>query len=413
MLFKLAWNSFLHRKKTLSLIIVSLAISLIMLLSLNLMKSEIKRSFYSSVSGTDLIVGARGGSLNLLLYSVFHIGDSMQPIDWRSFNKLRRDNTVAWAIPLTLGDSHKGYRVVATSDSFLKHYRYGESQSLTLDVGRGFNPASHYSKEIFEVVLGASVAKKLGYSLGDDIVVSHGLAAVSFNNHQKNPLRVVGIIKATGTPVDQALYVDTNVLALLHDNSEYSAGAVLPNPDKVSSVLLGLKTRLSTFSMQRNINEFKGEPLQAILPGVVLTELWSTLEFVEKILWIMAVLLVFSSLLAMVTVLLASMQERQRELAIVRVLGGGIFTVGALVLIEVFIVVLLSSAAALIATQVIIYASQPLWLQYLGFPLSGSVYNAASLLLISIFTAVALLAALMPAIFMSRRNLVINLAQRH
>lgn len=413
MLFKLAFNSFLHRKNTLTPIVISLVISLVMLLSLNLMKSEIKRSFYSTVSGTDLIVGARGSSLNLLLYSVFHLGNAMQPIDWRSFNKLQRDSSVAWAIPLTLGDSHQGYRVVGTDESFLQHYRYSENRPLVVEVGQGFQSAAVYSEGIFEVVLGAEVAKQLHYSLGDELVISHGLAATSFNHHQRNPLRVVGILGATGTPVDQAIYMDTKVLELLHDRTDYNPGDVLPIPDNVSSVLLGLTSRLTTFAMQKNVNEFKGEPLQAILPGVVLAQLWSLLAFVERILWAMAVLLVFSSLLGMVTVLLASMQERRRELAIVRVLGGGFFTVSALVLLEVLIIVLLSSGLALLITQFILHISQPFWLQYLGFALSGSVYNSGSFGLVVVFTAAALLIALVPAVLMSRRNLVSNLAHRH
>lgn len=412
-LFKLAWRSFLHRRKTMSLIVVSLFISFIMLLSLQLLKTELKRSFYSGVSGTDLIVGARGSSLNLLLNSVFHLGDAIQPMDWRSFNKLRQDRSVAWAIPIALGDSHRGSRVVGTSTDFFSHYRYADGRNLALEKGRAFTAVDSYSKDAFEVVLGAGIARELNYQLGDTIVVSHGLAAVSFKQHQQNPLRVVGVLATTGTSVDQGLYVDISVLELLHLTGEYSVGAKLPNPDKISSVLVGLKSKLSTFSLQRKINEFRGEPLQAILPGVTLSELWRLLEQVERILWAMAVLLMLSSLMAMVSVLLASMQERQRELAIIRVLGGGFFTLTSLLLIEVFIVVLLSSVLALASTQILLSLTESLWLSYLGFPLSGSVFSQESLILIATFTAASLLAALIPAVLASRRSLASGLTLRH
>tara|TARA_B110000116_G_scaffold246914_1_gene238976 strand:- start:567 stop:1820 length:1254 start_codon:yes stop_codon:yes gene_type:complete len=412
MLIRFAWFSFWHRRKTLSLIIFSLMVSLIMLLSLNTLQAELKRSFNNSISTTDLIVGARGGSLNLLLYSIFHIGDSMQPIDWRSYSKIQHDKKVSWAIPLTLGDSHRGHRVVGTTEDFFKYYRYGERRSLVMQYGRSFESSSQYSDNQFEVVIGAHVARTLGYSIGASVVVSHGLAAVSFNNHQQDPLRVVGILEMTGTPVDQALYVSVQALELLHDNRDYSIGDELPIPSKVSSVLLGLESRLSIFSLQKKINEFRGEPLQAILPGVTLTELWTLLGHVEKILWVMAGLLLFSSLLAMITVLLASMQERQRELAIVRVLGGGLYTITALLLFEIFIVVLFSSLLALIGTQLLISVSQSLWMDYLGFPISGSVFNTKSLLLMAIFGSAALVVTLIPAVLASRRSLSAGLVLR-
>ena len=412
MLIKVAWFSFWHRRKTLSLIILSLMVSLIMLLSLNTLQAELKRSFNNSISATDLIVGARGGSLNLLLYSIFHIGDSMQPIDWRSYSKIKHDKKVSWAIPLTLGDSHRGHRVVGTTEDFFKYYRYGDRQSLVMQSGRNFQSSSQYSDHQFEVVIGAHVARTLGYSIGDSVVVSHGLAAVSFKNHQQDPLRVVGIIEMTGTPVDQALYVSVQALELLHDNRDYSIGDELPTPGKVSSVLLGLESRLSIFALQKKINEFRGEPLQAILPGVTLTELWTLLGHVENILWVMAALLLFSSLLAMVTILLASMQERQRELVIVRVLGGGFYTITALLLFEILIVVLISSLLALLGTQLLISISQYLWMDYLGFPVLGSVFNKDGLLLIAIFGLAALVVTLIPAVLASRRSLSTGLVLR-
>lgn len=413
MLVKVAWLSFCHRRKTLGLIIASLVISLTMLISLNVLQAELKKSFHSSVSSTDLIVGARGGSLNLLLYSIFHIGDSMQPMDWRSYKKLKNNKSVAWSIPITLGDSHRGHRVVGTLNDFFTYYRYGERRSLSLDQGRLFEPVENYSDRIFEVVIGAQVARKLGYIVGDQIVVSHGLSAISFNQHKANPLRVVGILSPTGTPVDQALYMNSQVLELLHDRRSYNEGDKLPNPSQLSSVLLGLESRLSIFSLQKKINEFRGEPLQAILPGVALSELWRLLAVIEKILWAMSALLLCSSLFSMVTVLLASMQERQRELALLRVLGAGFYTLMVLLLFEVVFVVLFSCVLALIGGQLLLSASQSIWVEYLGFPLSGSVFKSNSVLLMLCFCAMALLVAFIPALIASRRSLAAGLSFRH
>ena len=302
--------------------------------------------------------------------------------------------------------------MVGTTEDFFKHYRYGDRRSLAMQSGRNFESSSQYTDSQFEVVIGAQVAHALGYKLGDSVVVSHGLAAVSFKMHQQDPLRVVGVLAMTGTPVDQALYVSVQALELLHDNYDYSVGDELPTPTKITAILLGLESRLSIFALQKKINEFRGEPLQAILPGVTLTELWNLLGHVEKILWVMAALLLFSSLLAMITVLLASMQERQRELAIVRVLGGGFYTITALLLFEIFIVVLFSSLLALIGTQLLISVSQYLWINDLGFSVSGSVFNKNSLLLMTIFGLAALVVTLIPAVLASRRSLSAGLVLR-
>ncbi len=95
-------------------------------------------SFASTISGTDLIVGARSGSVNLLLYSVFRIGNATNNIRWDSFEHFATNPQVKWAIPISLGDSHRGYRVMGTNDSYFEHYQYGRQQNLELASGRAF-----------------------------------------------------------------------------------------------------------------------------------------------------------------------------------------------------------------------------------------------------------------------------------
>ena len=129
---KLAWKSLMNRKATAILTIMTVAISVVLLLGVERIRTQAKDSFANTISGTDLIVGGRSGQVNLLLYSVFRIGNATNNIDWKSYQEFAHHRAVDWAIPISLGDSHKGFRVMGTNHSYFEHYKYGSKQPLTL-----------------------------------------------------------------------------------------------------------------------------------------------------------------------------------------------------------------------------------------------------------------------------------------
>jgi len=185
-LFKLSAKSLANRKFTATLVVLSVCFSVFLLLAVEKLRHEAKSSFTSTVSGTDLIVGARSGSIQLLLYSVFRIGNATNNISWESYSSIAAHPSVAWAIPISLGDSHRGFRVMGTSSQYFEHYRYGEKQKLVLAQGKPF-------QNVFDAVLGADVAKALGYKLGDELILAHGLSDTHFSRHKDKPFKVVGI----------------------------------------------------------------------------------------------------------------------------------------------------------------------------------------------------------------------------
>lgn len=152
-LFRLALASLANRRFTALLTIFAIALSACLLLAVERVRTEAKASFASTISGTDLIVGARSGSVNLLLYSVFRIGNATNNIRWDSYRHFAENPRVKWAIPISLGDSHRGYRVMGTDAGYFEHYRYGRGQELQLAEGRAFG------QDLFDVVLGAEVAE--------------------------------------------------------------------------------------------------------------------------------------------------------------------------------------------------------------------------------------------------------------
>lgn len=323
---RLVFESLLNRRSTAILTIIAIAFSVALLLGVEKVRQDTRYSFANTVSGTDLIVGARSGSLPLLLYSVFHIGNASNNISWQSYQQIRQNKKVAWSIPISLGDSHRGFRVMGTNTDYFKFYRHGNKQPLNFSHGKPFSA-------LFDVVIGADVAKKLNYTLGKKIVLSHGVGNVSFSDHDDKPFVVVGILKKTGTPVDRTVHVSLQAIEAIHldwqtgyKNPAHAVSAAQAlelelEPKTITAFMLGLKSRLSVFNLQRSINQYPKEPLLAVLPGATLQELWGLLGVAESALLIITVFVVLSGLLGMLTAILGSLNERRRELAILRSVG--------------------------------------------------------------------------------------------
>lgn len=321
----LALKSVLNRKATAILTILTVAVSVILLLGVERVRTEAKSSFANTISGTDLIVGGRSGQVNLLLYSVFRIGNATNNIDWKSYEEFSQHNAVKWAIPISLGDSHKGFRVMGTNHSYFENYRHGSKQPLTFQQGKEFN-------QLFDVVIGADVAKKLDYNIGDHIILAHGISDVAFSRHDNLPFTIVGILAPTGTPVDKTVHVSLEAIEAIHVGWE--SGANLGHtpdaetlktydfqPKQITAMMVGLKSKIQTFALQREINNYRQEPLSAIMPGIALHELWGMMAVAEQALLIVSGFVVIAGLLGMLSSLLTSLQERRREMAILRAMG--------------------------------------------------------------------------------------------
>jgi putative ABC transport system permease protein len=338
----LAIKSLLNRRLASGLTIMSIAFSVALLLTVEMVRSNARSSFANTISQTDLIVGARSGSLQLLLYSVFHIGTASNNISMETYQHFKNHPAVDWTIPLSMGDSHRGYRVVATNNDFFTKYRYRKDRGIEFAAG---SPLS----AVLDVVIGSEVASKLGYQLDQKIVLAHGIADHAVVKHEDKPFRIVGILASTATPVDRSLYINLEGMEAIH--MDWTDGAPPPsNPDSPSTVvipekievsqitafLLRTKTRIETLRLQREINNFPDEAMMAIIPGVALNELWDGLSYAETALSLIAAFVVVVGLLGMLISLFQSLNERRREMAIFRTIGASPLTVGALLTVESF-----------------------------------------------------------------------------
>jgi putative ABC transport system permease protein len=415
MILALAVKSLRNRKFTGVLTVLSIALAVMLLLGVERLRSESRESFAATISGTDLVVGARSSPVHLLLFSVFRIGNATNNIRWDSYRAIAQRPEVAWTIPLSLGDSHRGFRVLGTTHEYFEHFRFGRDRKLELAQGQPFD-------DTHDAVLGADVAAKLGYKSGDSIVIAHGAGDVSFSLHEDQPFRVVGVLARTGTPVDRTVHVTLEGMDAVHaeasdDAFDPLAAAVRAGADEhehraekktgraITAFLVGLKSRGAALSMQRLVNEFPGEPLTAILPGATLLEVWEIVGAAEKTLFAVSALVVVVGLAGMLVALLTSLSERRREMAVLRSVGARPMHIFALILGEAAFLTLLGIALGIAALYLGLLAGRP-WLEsrlglfiVVGWP---SPYEFALMIVVA---AAGVLIGLIPAYRIYRYSL--------
>lgn len=392
-----AWN----RRFTLGLTLIALALSVALLLGIERLRADVRASFTQAVSGADLVVGARASPIELTLYAVFRIGAASQEIGWQSVQAIAQHPAVAWALPLALGDSHRGFPVLGVPAAYFEHFRYGDRQALRFAAGRPY-------AGVFEAVLGSEVARRLGYRPGSRITLAHGSGEFA-PEHADKPFTVVGVLAPTGTPVDRTVHVNLEAIEAIH--LDWQGGAPIPGlnippelvqkfdltPKTVTAVLVGLKSRAQVFAMQRWVQAYAGEPLMAVLPGVALDQLWATLAIGERALLAVSAMVAGVSLVGLIAVILASLNERRRELAILRALGAGPRRILLLLTLEGMGLTLAACIIGLILSQSLTLIAAPWLAAHYGIHLQLAWPHAAQWLWLVAVFAVGTLAALIPA----------------
>ncbi len=417
-LIPLALRSLWDRRGTALLTVLAVALAVALLVGVEKLREGTRAAFERTITGTDLVVGARSGQLNLLLYSVFRIGDPTNNITWESYQALSRRPEVAWTVPLSLGDSHRGYRVLGTSQAYFQHYRHGEDRSLVLAEGKVFD-------DLFDAVLGAEVARALGYRLGDEIVLAHGIGSVSFADHGDKPFRVAGILAPTGTPVDRTVHVSLEAIEAIHLGWESgtrlgrapqaSADEVRKlelQPKQITAFLVGLKSRAAALRYQRVVNTYPEEPLLAIIPGVALTQLWSVLGVAEKALTAIAVFVVGVGLLGILTSILTSLNERRREMAVLRAVGARPWHVIALLVVESAVLALAGAVLGVALVHLALAVGAPLLEARAGLALVGIAPGLFDLAVVGAVTLAAAGMGLLPALRAYRASVADGLTVR-
>lgn len=405
LLLHLARKSLTNRLLTTSLTALSIAFSVALLVGVENVRTGMRESFSNTVSGTDLVVGSRGGTIQLMLYAVFGMGSPVANISHDTWKEWDEHPAVSWTIPYALGDSHRGFRVIGTNDSFYEHYKYRGGQPIALAEGRA-------AQSVFDVVLGAQVAERLGYVLGDRISVTHGMSAVGFMNHDEMPFEVVGVLDKTFTPVDRAIYVTLEGVTAIHmgwesggppmPGDEISAADVLAMEEvpvsQISSFFLGAESRAYTLQLQRDISTSEDEPLTAVIPGVALSEMWRGIGYAEDGLLVISGFVVLVGLLGMLVSIYTSLDARRREMAILRALGAGPRRIVSLLVLEAGALSIIGALLGVAFVYVGLAAVRP-WLEgQFGLQVPIQALDGMQLMYIGTVIALGFVAGLVPAL---------------
>lgn len=402
MFLKIVLKSLQDRKGSVLLTLMAMTISIFVILGVEHIRQQTKKSFESTISDTDLVIGSRSGSLNLLLYSVFRIGSPTNNINWNSFKTISTNSKVEWAIPLSLGDSHKGFPVLGTNSDYFKYFRYGQKKTLKFRAGKPF-------EQIFDVVIGAEIAKQLKYKTGDKIILSHGIHKQSLQQHDEYPFQIVGILNRTGTPVDRTVHIQLEGIEVIHVGwqngvqvfrNKMSKEELLNSgvePKSITAIFVGLKSKLATFSFQRTINNFADEPLLAILPGIALSELWQMMSLLEKSLLLVASLVFVSACFGVSAVLLNSIRERKEEIRLLRIIGASPPFIFALIQTETLVITLTATVLATILLTAALIGGEGHIVGNYGIQISNFMEMASYLWVVGIVHTLTLVAGLVPS----------------
>tara|TARA_B100001142_G_scaffold63142_1_gene62392 strand:- start:583 stop:1833 length:1251 start_codon:yes stop_codon:yes gene_type:complete len=408
MILHLAIKSLLARATTVGMTILAIGLSVALFLGVEKVRTGAKASFSDTISGTDLIIGARSGSVQLLLYSVFRIGNATNNLTWSSYQEIAGRPEIAWIVPISLGDSHKQFRVMGTTPEFFSRYKYRSDQSLEFSSGK-------IMSDLFDTVLGADVATSLKYEVGDPIIVAHGLA--SFTEHKDQPFQVSGILKKTGTPVDRTVIVSLRAIEAIHvdwQGGSQIQGQKTPidairkmelQPKAVTAALVGIENRLKVFSLQRAINNYPREPLLAVLPGVALQELWQIIGIAEVALIGVSAMVVVTALLGMMAMIFSSLNERRREMAIFRAMGARPLVIFGMLIFEASMIAISGAILGFALAYIGLYFARPIVDSAFGLWLPSAAPTLNEFSLLAAVVAASIIVSLLPAIRAYRLSL--------
>ena len=424
------------------LTVAAVALSITLLLGVEQARRGMRESFTGTIKGTDLVVGARGGTLQLLLGAVFGIGSPTGSVPYSVYEQWAKHPAIKWTVPLAIGDSHRGYRVIGTTPDLFTHWRYRSAGTLAFAQGKVIATPS-------DVVLGSEVAARLAYTLGSKVTVGHGLNAVAgLGDHESHPFTVVGILTQTFTPLDRALFVTLDGIEAMHGDESAAPGgapampgavppAAMPGADSpaampgaspptsvaqpnvfedqpkaLSAFLVGTKTRFETLRLQREINQFKAEPLTAVIPGVTLAELWRTLGAVEGGLRLVGALTIIVGLIGMLVALYSSLESRRREMAVLRAVGARPSMIVSLLVFESGLLTLLGCALGVGLTMGGFALAQGLIESRTGVHIAVQAPGALEWIYIAVVLTAGVLVGLVPAWRAYRSSLADGLSPR-
>ena len=387
----LSWRYLWSRPLGAALNVLLLSLGLASISFLLLVGYQLNQAFDKDLAGIDVVVGAKGSPMQLILCGVFHIDVPPGNIPLKAVQALETNPMLASVIPISLGDNLGGFRIVGTTPAYVEHY------GATLAQGRVWDAP-------MQVLLGATVASKLGLQLGQPFVGAHGLAAGG-HTHAEHPYTVVGILQRTGTVIDRLVVTDTASVWAMHEDhdghdghggSDTAQPAAVQAPREVTMALVRYKTPLAAMTFPRWVNSHT--EMQAAAPAVEISRLLHMLGIGTEVLRAFAGVLLLTAGLSVFIARWSAVRERRTDLALLRMLGAPPAKIAALLLGEALWLGLLSALIGVAAGQGLTALIG--WLLQLDHSLliGGMVWPMELLWVPALACSVSLAAALLPAV---------------
>jgi putative ABC transport system permease protein len=388
------------RHHALSTAVTALSIALAggLLMSVWSVKEQSQATFTGVNAGFDGVLGARGSKLQLVLNAIFHLEASPGNLPWPDFLDIQKNPNVELAVPLAVGDNYRGYRLVGTTLELFQSAEYAPGKHFTVEPGgRIFDPT------LREAVVGSFAARKLKLKPGDTFHPFHGLIFDEKNQHSETYL-VVGVLEPSNTPADRVLWIP---LAGLQRMSGHDPKAATD----VSAVLVKLKggSAMAGFQMDMMYNK-QGNRLTFAWPiGRVMAELFDKIGWFDRVLGLVSYLVAIVATASILAGIYNSMNERRREIAILRALGAHRTTILSAILLEAASISALGMLAGFIFYAVIVSAVAAVMRAQTGVVLEPLKFNPVMLWAPALLIALGALAGLVPALKAYQTDVAENL----
>lgn len=414
---KIAWRNMQQRAFASTLTAFSMALGVALVIAVLVLLNTVSDTFKRNSQGFDLIVGAKGGREQLVLNTVYHLSQPVENVPYSFYKEFqpggRYESAVGAVIPYCLGDNYEGYRVVGTIPE-LFDVPYGDDQhEYYFAEGRNFK-----ADAFFEAVIGATVARKTGLKVGDSFEPTHGVTGSE--GHKHDAFEVVGVLGPTGTPNDRALFVNMEGFYLLEghakpiedeEGSESKEAAPSDTPAKpsgskfqplpedqreVTALLVRTSDPFASMALHQHINE--GNVAQAVQPTRVIYNLFeSFVGPLEGVLLVLAGLIVVVAGIGIMVSIYNSMNDRRRDIAVMRALGANRLTVGMVILVESVLLSFTGGLAGFVLGHVLIGVASPFVEANTGVPLSPFEFVPYEAWILPALIVLAALAGYVPA----------------
>jgi putative ABC transport system permease protein len=412
-LWHIAWSYLWNRKLTTALTILSVALGVGLISAVLTLREETQRRFEDEGQAFDIVIGAKGNPLQLVLSSVYFLDMPTGNVDMGVFEELKKHEDVVAAFPLGMGDTFKGYRITGTTID-LMHFTWGERTPYALAEG-------NYFEKPYDAVIGASVAQDTGLKLGSTFVGTHGfIAAATAEVHEDKPYTVVGILERSGSPNDRAIFCDIESVWNAHDHGHESddenegtgehTGDEHHQGKEITAALIKLASPAIRFEFKQMVN--RNYNAMAAIPIQEIQKLYEQLLGTAKlVLLAIGYLVVAISSLSILIGLYMAILQRKRDLAVMRALGATRGEIFGAVIIEAFWVTLLGIGSGWLVGTLICLGLNSYLVATIGFHVSTVQFSAD---LVSAYSAVLLMglvAGILPAWQAYRTDIARDLAE--